>query len=139
MSKFLHVSLSPTPSGDSDDNSSSTSSNLAWCLSSAFPEPRAYEAFDALFRQTMNLPPGARPPIRQWKAEIDLDDDDDDEHFAINCKSAHFNSVDASYSLQDLHDVILTTSLNDLDLDSQLGNRQSDFEMVCFTFNIPSR
>ncbi|KAN0123950.1 hypothetical protein V8E52_002440 [Russula decolorans] len=127
MSKFLRVTLSPTPSGD--ENSSSTSSNLAWCLSSAFPEPRAYEAFDALFRQTINLPPGARPPIRQWKAEIDSDDDDDDEHFAFNCKSAHFDSVDASYSLQDLHDVIFSTTLNDRDLDSQLGNRQSDFEM----------
>lgn len=136
MSKFLRVALSPTPSGD--ENSPSTSSSLAWCLSSAFPEPRAYEAFDALFRQTLNLPPGARPPIRQWKAEIDSDDDDDDEHFAFNCKSAHFDSVDASYSLQDLHDVILSTTLNGLDLDSQLGNRQSDFEMVCFTSNMSS-
>jgi hypothetical protein len=136
MSKFLRVALSPAPSGD--ENSPSTSSILAWCLSSAFPEPRAYEAFDSLFRQTINLPPGARPPIRQWKAEIDSDDDDDDEHFAFNCKSAHFDSVDASYSLQDLHDVILSTTLNDLDLDSQLGNRQSDFEMVCFTSNMSS-
>ena len=135
MSKFLRVTLSPTPSGD--ENSSSTSSNLPWCLSSAFPEPRAYEAFDALFRQTINLPPGARPPIRQWKAEIDDDDDDDDEHFAFNCKSAHFGLVDASYSLRDLHDVIFSTTLNDLDLNSQLGNRQSDFEMVCFTSNMP--
>lgn len=135
MSKFLRVTLSPTPSGD--ENSSSTSSSLAWYLSSAFPEPRAYEAFDALFRQTINLPPGARPPIRQWKAEIDSDDDDDDEHFPFNCKSAHFDSVDASYSLQDLHDVIFSTTSNDLDLDSQLGNRQSDFEMVCFTPNMP--
>jgi hypothetical protein len=136
MSKFLRVTLGPTPSGD--ESFPSTSSNLAWCLSSTFPEPRAYEAFDALFRQTINLPPGARPPIRQWKAEIDSDDDDDDEHFAFNCKSAHFDSVDASYSLQDLHDVILSTTLNDLDLDSQLGNRQSDFEMVCLTSNMPS-
>jgi pre-rRNA-processing protein IPI1 len=135
MSKFLHVSLSPTPSGDED--SPSTSSNLAWCLSFAFAEPRAYDAFDALFRQTINLSPGARPPIRQWKAEIDSDDDDDDddEHFAFNCKSAHFDSVDVSYSLRDLHDVIFPTTLNDLDLDSQLGNRQSDFEMVCLTSN----
>ncbi len=135
MSKFLHVSLSPTPSGD--ENSPSTSSNLVWCLSSAFSEPRAYDTFDALFRQTINLPPGARPPIHQWKAEIDSDDDDDDERFAFNCKSAHFDSVDASYSLQDLHDVIFPTTLDDLDLDSQLGNRQTDFEMVCLTFNIP--
>jgi hypothetical protein len=134
MSKFLRVTLSPTPSGD--EKSPSVSSNLAWCLSSAFPEPRAYEAFDALFRQTINLLPGARPPIRQWKAEIDSDDDDDDEPFALNCKSAHFDSVDASYSLQDLHDVIFSSTLNDLDLDSQLGNRQSDFEMVCFTSNV---
>jgi hypothetical protein len=136
MSNFLRVTLSRTPSGD--ESSPSTSSNLAWCLSSAFPEPRAYEAFDALFRQTINLSPGARPPIRRWKAEIDSDDDDDDELFAFNCKSAHFDSVDASYSLQDLHDVILSTTLNDLDLDSQLGNRQSDFETVCFTSNMPS-
>jgi hypothetical protein len=136
MSKFLRVTPSPTPSGH--EISPSTSSNLAWCLSSAFPEPRAYEAFDALFRQTINLPPGARPPIRQWKAEIDSDDDDDDGHFVFNRKSAHFDSVDASYSLQDLHDVILSTTLNDLDLDAQLGNRQSDFEMVCFTSNMPS-
>jgi hypothetical protein len=133
MSKFLRVTLSP-PSGH--EISPSTSSNLAWCLSSAFPEPRAYEAFDSLFRQTINLLPGARPPIRQWKAEIDSDDDDDDGHFVFNRKSAHFDSVDASYSLQDLHDVILSTTLNDLDLDAQLGNRQSDFEMVCFTSNI---
>ena len=138
MSTFLRVTLSPTPSGD--ENSSSTSPNLAWCLSSAFPEPRAYEAFDALFRQTINLPPGARPPMRPWKAEIDSDDDDDDDdHFAFNYKSAHFNSVDASYSLQDLHDVIFSsTTLNDLDLDSQLGNRQSDFEMVCSRPTCPS-
>jgi hypothetical protein len=134
MSKFLRVALSPTPIGD--ETSPSTSSKLAWCLSSAFPEPRAYEAFDALFRQTINLPPGVRPPIRQWKAEIDSDGDD--EHFAFNCKPAHFDAVDASYSLQDLHDVILSTTLNDLDLDSQLGDRQSDFEMVCFTSNVPS-
>jgi len=134
MSNFLRVTLSPTPSGD--ENSSSTSSNLAWCLSSAFPEPRAYEAFDALFRQTINLPPGAQPPIRQWKAEIDSDDDDDDEHFAFDCRSAQSDSVDASYSLQDLHDVTLSTTSNDLDLDTQLGNRQSDFEMVCFTSNV---
>ena len=136
MSKFLRVALSPTPSGD--ENSPSTSSKLAWCLSSAFSEPRAYEAFDALFRQTIDLPSGARPPIRQWKTKIESDDDDDDEHFAFNCKSAHFDSVDASYTLQDLHDVILSTTLNDLDLDSQLGNRQSDFEMVGFTSNVPS-
>lgn len=135
MSKFLRVTLSPTPSGD--ENSPSISPNLAWCLSSSFPDPRAYEAFDALFRQTINLPPGARPPIRQWKAEIYSDDDDDDDDPTFHCKPPHFESLDASYSLQDLRDVILSTTLNDLDLDSQLGNRQSDFEMVCFTSNIP--
>lgn len=134
MSKFLRVTLSPTPSGD--ENSLFISPNLAWCLSSAFPDPRAYEAFDALLRQTINLQPGARPPIHQWKAEIDSGDDDDD--FTFHCKSPHFESLDASYSLQDLRDVILSTTLNDLDLDSQLGNRQSDFETVCFTSNMPS-
>jgi hypothetical protein len=136
MSKFLRVTLIPTPS--SDENSPSTSPNLAWCLSSAFPEPRAYEAFDAPFRQAINLPLGARPPIYQWKAEIDSDGDDDDEHFTFDRKSAHFDTVYASYSLQDLHDVIFSTTLNDLDLDSQLGNRQSDFKTVCFASNMPS-
>lgn len=136
MSNFLRVALSPTPIGD--ETSPSTSSKLAWCLSSAFSDPRAYEAFDALFRQTINLPPGARPPICQWKAEIDSDDDDDDGHFAFNCKPAHFDSVDATYSLQDLHDVILSTTSNHLDLDAQLGDRQSDFEIVCFTSNMSS-
>ncbi len=128
MSKFLRVALS---SPSTDENSPSTSSNITWCLSSAFPEPRSYEAFDALFRPTINLPPGARPPIHQWKAEIDPDDNGDDEQLASNYKSTQFDSVDASYTLKDLHDVISSTTLNDLeDLDSQLGNRQSDFEMV---------
>lgn len=136
ISKFLRVALSPTSSGD--ENSPSISPNLAWCLSSAFPEPRAYEFFDVLFRPTINLSFGARPAIRQWKAEIDLDDDGDDEHFAFNCKSAHLDSVDASYTLQDLHDVISSTTSNHLDLDSQLGNQQSDFEMVCSTSNVLS-
>jgi pre-rRNA-processing protein IPI1 len=134
MSRFLRAALS-SPAPSNDENSPSTSSNLTWCLSSAFPEPRAYEAFDALFRPTINLPPGVRPSIRQWKAEVDPDDDD--EHLAFICKSTQFDSVDASYTLQDLHDVISSTTLNDLDLDSQLGNRQSDFEMVCFTRTCP--
>jgi hypothetical protein len=134
MSKFLRVALS-SPTHGSDENVPPSSSNPAWCLSSAFVELNAYEAFDALFRPTINLPPGARPPICQWKAEIDLDDD---EHFASNYKSTQFDSVDASYTLQDLHDVISSTTLNDLDLDSQLANRQSDFEMVCFTSHMPS-
>lgn len=126
MSKFLRVALfSPTP--DSDENVPPSLSNPAQCLSSAFPEPNAYEGFDALFRPTINLPPGARPPIRQWKAEIDPDDD---KHFAFNCRPTQFDSVDASYTLQDLHDVISSTTSND---DSQIANRQSDFEMVCFT------
>lgn len=136
MSKFLRVALSPTSSGD--ENSPSISPNLAWCLSAAFPEPRVYESFDALFRPTINLPLDARPLIRQWKAKIDSDDDGDDEHFAFNCKSAHLDSVDASYTLQDLHDVISSTTSNDLDLDSQVGNQQSDYEMVCSTPNVPS-
>ncbi len=137
MSKFLRAALS-SPAPSSDENSPSTSSNLTWCLSSAFPEPRAYEAFDARFRPTINLPPGVRPSIHQWKAEVDPDDnDDDDEHLAFICKSTQFDSVDASYTLQDLHDVISSTTLNDLDLESQLGNRQSDFEMVCFTPTCP--
>jgi hypothetical protein len=135
MSTFLRVALcSPTPSGD--ENLPRTSSNPAWCLSSAFSEPSAYEAFDALFRPTINLLPGARPPIRLWKEEIDPDDDDDIEHFGFNCKSTQFDSVDASYTLQDLHDVISSTALNGSDLDSQRANRQSDFEMVCFTSHV---
>lgn len=135
MSKFLRVALcSPTPR--SDENSPPTTSNPTWCLSSAFPEPNAYESFDALFRPTINLPPDTRPPIRRWKVEIDPDDDD--EHFAFNCKSTQYDSVDAPYTLQDLHDVISSTTLNDFDLDSRLANRQSDFEMVCFTSYMPS-
>ena len=130
MSKFLRVALC-SPTSSSDENSPPTSSNPTWCLSSAFPEPNAYEVFDALFRPIINFPPDARPSIRRWKAEIDPDDDD--EHFAFNCKSTQYDSVDAPYTLQDLHDVISSTTLNDLDLDSRLANRQSDFEMVCFT------
>jgi len=101
-----------------------------WCFSSAFPEQGAYEDFVTLFRPTINLPPGAHPPTRQWKAEIDPDDDE--EHFALNFKSTQFEPVDTPYNLQDLHDVISSAALNDLDLDSRLANRQSDFEMVCF-------
>jgi len=100
-----------------------------WCFSSAFPEQGAFEDFDALFRPTINLPPGAQPPVRRWKAEIDPDDDE--EHFALNFKSMPFEPVDTPYNLQDLHDVISSAALNDLDLDSRLANRQSDFEMVC--------
>jgi hypothetical protein len=129
MSKFLRVALF-SPTSDSDENVPPSMSNPARCLSSAFPEPNAYEAFDALFRPTMSLPPGARPPICQWKAEIDPDDDD--EQFVFNCQPTQFDSVDASYTLQDLHDVISSTD------DSQLANRQSDFEMVCFISHMPS-
>ena len=135
MSKFLRAALS-SPTHGNDENVPPSSSIPAWCLSSAFPELNAYEAFDALFRPTINLPPNARPPICHWKAEIDLDDDD--ERFALNCESTQFDSADAPYTLQDLHDVISSTTLNDLDLDSQLANRQSDFEMVCRTSYIPS-
>ena len=101
-----------------------------WCFSSAFPDEGAYEDFDALFRPIIDLPPGAQPPIRQWKAEIDPDDDE--EHFALNFKSTQFEPADTPYNLQDLHDVISSAALNDLDLNSRLANRQSDFEMVCF-------
>jgi hypothetical protein len=133
MSKFLRVALSSsTPGGD--DTLAPTSSNPTRCLSSAFPEPSAYEAFDSLFRPTMKLPPGAWPPTRRWKAEIDPDDDD--EQFAFKCKSTQFESVDVGYTLQDLQGVIPSTTLNELDLDSQLPNRQSDFEMVRFTFHV---
>jgi len=98
-----------------------------WCFSSAFPEQGAYEDFVALFRPTINLPPGAHPPIRQWKAEIDPDHDE--EHFALSFKSTQFEPVDTPYNLHDLHDVISSAALNELDLDSRLANRQSDFEM----------
>ncbi|KAH9966572.1 hypothetical protein BC827DRAFT_1124143 [Russula dissimulans] len=125
LSKFLRVALSsPTPGGD--ENLPSTSSNPTWCFSSAFPEPKAFEAFEALFRPTTSLPPDARPPIRQWKAEIDPDEEED---LTFNCTSTQLESVDAPYTLQDLENVISSTTLNDLDLDTQLANRQSDFEM----------
>jgi hypothetical protein len=74
--------------------------------------------------------------MRRWKAEIDPDDDD--EQFAFKCKSTQFESVDVAYTLQDLQGVIPSTTLNELDLDSQLPNRQSDFEMVRFTFHVSS-
>jgi hypothetical protein len=128
VSKFLCVALSSfTPDGDED--LASTSSNPTWCFSSAFPEPTAYETFDALFRPTINLPPHSQPPVRRWKAEVDPEDDA--EHFALDCRSKKLESVDASYSLQDLHNVISSTTLDDLDLDTKLASRQSDFKMVC--------
>ena len=100
-----------------------------WCFSSAFQEQGAFEDFDALFRPTITPPPGAQPPVRRWKAEIDPDDDE--EHFAVNFKSMPFEPVGSPYNLQDLHYVISSAALNDLDLDSRLANRQPDFEMVC--------
>jgi hypothetical protein len=122
---------SPTPG--SNENLPSTSSNPTWCFSSSFSEPNAYEAFDALFRPTINLPPGVRPPVRQWKAETEPDDEEED--FAFNCRLAQFEPIDTLYNLEDLNNVFSSATLNDLDLDSRLANRQSDFEMVCF----PSR
>lgn len=117
-----------TPGGD--ENITTTSSNPTWCFSSAFSEPIAYETFDALFRPTINLPPDSKPPIRRWKAEVDPEDDA--EHFAFDCRSKKLESVDTSYSFQDLYNAISSTTLNDLD--SKLTSRQSDFEMVCHWF-----
>ncbi|KAI0256601.1 hypothetical protein BJV78DRAFT_292526 [Lactifluus subvellereus] len=124
ISKFLRVALGSFTPGD-DENITATSSNTTWCFFSAFPEPIAYETFDALFRPTINFPPESKPPIRRWKAEVDPEDDA--EHFAFDCRSKKLESVDASYSLQDLYNVISSTTLNDLD--SKLTSRQSDFEM----------
>ncbi|KAH9981382.1 hypothetical protein BGW80DRAFT_1434558 [Lactifluus volemus] len=126
MSKFLTVALrSFTTNGN--ESRTSTSSNPTWGFSSAFLEPTAYEPFNALFRPTINLPPDSKPPIRRWKAEVDPEDDA--EHFAFDCRSKKFESADAPYSLQDLHNVILSTTLSDLDSDPKLAGQRSDFEM----------
>jgi hypothetical protein len=128
MSKFLNVALrSFTTNGN--ESRTSTSSNPTWGFSSAFLEPTAYEPFNALFRPTINLPPDSKPPIRRWKAEVDPEDDA--EHFAFDCRSKKFESADAPYSLQELHNVILSTTLSDLDSDPKLAGQRSDFEMVC--------
>lgn len=130
---FLRVALNSPPLS-SDENLPSTSSNPAWCFSSAFPKLDAYEAFDALFRPTISLPLGNRPPSRQWKVEIDTADDE--EHFVFNHKFTQFESVDTSYTLLDLHNAISSTTFNNKDLVSLLADRQSDFEMVCFTSHV---
>jgi hypothetical protein len=82
----------------------------------------------------INLTQAAQPPVRQWKAEIDPDDKEED--FPVNCRLAQFEAVDASYSPEDLHHVFSSATFNDLDLDSRLANRQSDFEMVCLTSHV---
>jgi hypothetical protein len=127
------VALS-SPTLSSDENLPSTSSNPTSCISSAFSEPNAYEFFDTLFRPTTNLPPCARPPVRQWKTKIDPDGDEED--FAFNYRPAQFEPADTSYSIEDLHNVFSSATLNDLDLDSRHAGRQSDFEMVCFPSHV---
>ncbi len=129
MSKFLRVALS-FATFSSDENFTAISSNSTWCFSSAFPEPTAYKTFDALFLPATNLQHGSRPATRLWKAEIDSEDAED---FAFVCNPMQFESVDASYTLRDLHDAISSTTRNDLYLDSGIGERKSDFEMVCYT------
>ena len=124
MSKFLRVALSFAASS-SDENFT------AICFSSAFPEPTAYETFDALFLPETSLEPGSRPTTRLWKAEVDSEDAED---FASLCNPMQFEPVDTSYTLRDLHDAISSTTRNDLYLDSRIGNRKSDFEMVCHTY-----
>jgi len=129
VSKFLRVALS-FATFSSDENFTAISSNSTWCFSSAFPEPTAYKTFDALFLPATNLQPGSRPATRLWKAEIDSEDAED---FAFVCNPMEFESVDASYTLRDLHDAISSTTRNDLYLDSGIGEQKSDFEMVCHT------
>ncbi|KAI9510266.1 hypothetical protein F5148DRAFT_1274880 [Russula earlei] len=127
MSKFLRVALSsPIPSYD--ENFPSTPSSPTWCFFSAFSESNAYDAFDALFRPTINPSPDARPPICQWKAVIDPNGDE--ECFSFDFQSTQFkSSVGTPYMLQELCNVISSTTSDDLDLDSQLSNQRSDFEM----------
>jgi hypothetical protein len=81
----------------------------------------------------INLPPEFQPPVHRWKEEVDPEDDA--EHFTSNWRSKTFDSNDASYSVQELHNVILSTTLNDLDLDNKLASSQSDFEMVCLRYS----
>src|ERR1700735_829305 len=119
MSKFLRVALSfSTLSGD--ENFTAIFSNSTWCFSSAFPEPTAYETFDALFLPETSLQPGSRPTKRLWKAEVDSEDPED---FAFLCSPTQFESVDASYTLRDLDDAVSSTTRNDLYLDSRIGDR----------------
>lgn len=129
MSKFLRVALS-SATFSSDETFTPISSNSTWCFSSAFPELTAYKSFDALFLPTTNLQPYSRPATRLWKAEVDSEDAED---FAFACKPMQFESVDASYTLRDLHDAISSTTRNNLYLDSRSGDRKPDFEMVCHT------
>jgi hypothetical protein len=129
MSKFLRVALSFS-TFSSDESFTAISSNSTWCFSSAFPEPTAYETFNALFLPEASLQLGSRPTTRLWKAEVDSEDAED---FAFLCNPMQFESIDASYTLRDLHDAISSTTRNDLYLDSRIGDRKSDFEMVCHT------
>ncbi|KAH9001362.1 hypothetical protein EDB92DRAFT_1788313 [Lactarius akahatsu] len=120
MSNFLRVALRFS-SFSSDESFAASSSNPTWCFSSAFPEPTAYKTFDALFLPATN--PGSR---HLWRAEVDSEDAED---FAFVCDPMQFESVDASYTLRDLHDAISSTTRNDLYLDSGIGERKLDFEM----------
>ena len=131
MSKFLRVALSTT-TFSSDENFSAFSSNSTSCFSSAFPELSAYKTFDTLFLPTAHLQSGSKPATRLWTAEVDSDDAED---FAFVCNPIQFESTDTSYTLRDLHDAISSTTRNDLCLDSRVGDRKPDFEMVCYTFS----
>ena len=129
MSKFLRVALNFSTFSSHKDFKP-ISSNSTWCFSSAFPDPIAYETFDALFLPETSLQLSSRPTTRLWKAEVDSEDAED---FAFLCNSMQFDSVDASYTFRDLHDVISSSTRNDLYLDSRVGDLKSDFEMVCRT------
>ena len=125
MSKFLRVALS---SASSDESFTAISSNSTSCFSSTFPEQTAYKTFDALFLPTTNLQPSSRPATRLWKPEVGSEDAED---FAFVCNSMQFESVDVPYTLRDLQDAISSTTRNDLHLDSRIGDRKPDFDMVC--------
>jgi hypothetical protein len=127
MSKFLRVALSSATFSSGEDFTV-ISSNSTSCFSSAFPEPTAYKTFDALFLPTINIQPGSRPTTRLWKPEVDSEAAED---FAFVCNPMQFDSVDPSYTLRDLQDAISSTTRNDLYLDSRIGDRKPDFEMVC--------
>jgi hypothetical protein len=130
MSKFLRVALS-TATFSSDENFAAFSSNSTSCFSSAFPDLTAYKTFDTLFLPTAHLQTASKPATRLWTAEVDSEDAED---FAFVCTPMQFESADASYTLRDLHDAISSTTRNDLHLDSRIGDRKPDFEMVCHTF-----
>ncbi|KAH9063528.1 hypothetical protein EDB87DRAFT_1673571 [Lactarius vividus] len=125
MSKFLRVALN-FASFSSDESFTAISSNSTWCFSSAFPEPTAYKTFDSLFLPATNLQSGSRPITRLWKAEVDSEDAED---FAFVGNPMQSESIDASYTLRDLHDAISSTTRNDLYLDPGIGERKAGFEM----------